>query len=163
MSNIRIEVFSGDYTNYDVYQNLINYIGQKYRVGCYGFWGQTVLDCAKQFENCRLLSNQSPEQDIWHFEISFENITDTEKLFRIACQIADFFKDHYQIIFAVDNKGAKFHLHFGVNAYSYYPDYPALTKTRMLEQMNVIQNQLNLQYPNKSITLQFQNKQKGNK
>lgn len=160
MSEIRIEVFSGTYSNFDAYEKVINYIHQKEIVGAYGAFGYTSQDYVEQFRMSEQLSHQESLQYIWHFVVSFQRLSNKDTFFGLACQIASLFKNHYQIIFALDTKGSKFHLHFGVNAYSYFPDYPVLSSECMMDYIKNIQNLLSLLYPTASISLQFQNKRR---
>ena len=71
-------------------------------------------------------------QNIWHFCISsrFSQAINIS-LWDLQIKIAQIFKDHFQIMYAYDGKKTNHpHIHFAVNAYSYYPTVPALTKAR---------------------------------
>ena len=58
MSDIRIEVFDGDYSNDDVYERVLGYIAQKECVSGYGFTCSPNLSIIEQFKLSEFYSLQ---------------------------------------------------------------------------------------------------------
>mgnify|MGYP001035122772 CR=1 FL=1 len=105
MSNIKIVIFSGSYNNWDVYENVLSYVASKENPSGYGFWGNTVQDYANQFQTSCSLSSQEEDQNIWHFCISSRFFSSNKySSLALANQIAQIFKDHFQIMYAYDGK-----------------------------------------------------------
>lgn len=74
----------------------------------------------------------------------------------LANQIAQIFKDHFQIMYAYDGKKTNHpHIHFAVNAYSYYPTVPALTKARFTSYLEKVKLLLRNEYPNTEVQILF--------
>lgn len=159
MFNIRIEVFPGSYDNSDAYENVINYIYKKGNIRGYGACGNTVTDYIDSFRSSEEVSTQNASRYIWHFIISFKGFHNEKEIINLAYQISRIFRNQYQIVFALDPKGTKLHVHFGVNAYSYIPDHPPLDESdTMLSYMHEIRRLIRNKYPNISVPIQFQNK-----
>lgn len=160
MSDIRIEVFKGDYNNDDAYEGVLYYIGGKTYLGGYGFTFNESLSIIQQFHLSEDSSmHRKPDsRKIWHFGITFLCPPNCTELLQLAEQIALEFCTDYQILYGVDTDGHGTHLHFGANAFSYHPDSPILSEEKMRSYMTTIQNYLFLRYPRRTITLQFQGK-----
>lgn len=165
MSDIRIEVFSGDYSNDDVYANVLAYLSEKAYWGGFGFSPNLSICITEQFQLCEYYSNADNPQKLWHFCITFARSREHNALLQMAVWIASTFASNYQIIYALDlERNGKTdipHLHFCVNAFSYHPDYVPLFKELMKQHMEWIQQNLFAQYSPYSVTLQFQGKKKG--
>lgn len=119
--------------------------------------GNTVQDYANQFQISCFLSSQEEDQNIWHFCIS-SRFFSSNKYFSLglANQIAQIFKDHFQIMYAYDGKKTNHpHIHFAVNAYSYYPTVPALTKARFTSYLEKVKLLLRNEYPNTEVQILF--------
>lgn len=158
MSDIRIEVFSGSYSNDDAYNRVLGYIGQKTYLGGYGFSCNSHSTIIKQFQLSEQYSHYKNPQKIWHFIITFSEPWKHYDLLCMGVHVSAVFKDHYQILFGLDTIGQNPHLHFGVNAFSYRPDDPILNHSRMSQYMLGIQEYLKRNYPYHTVTLQFQRK-----
>lgn len=160
MSDIRIEVFKGDYSNEDAYELVLHYIGGKTYLGGYGFLLNESFPIIQQFQ----LSEDSSKycnpdsRKIWHFGITFLCPHDHTELLQLGVQIALEFCADYQVLYGLDTEGHGPHLHLGVNAFSYHPDTPVLTTEKMRAHIVSIQRFLSSQYPGKTVTLQFQKK-----
>lgn len=126
MSEVRLKIFSGTYDNEMAYENVINYVTAKALWGGYGFFPYNSENIISTFEKTRYLSLQSGERQLWHFTITFSQKIDIHYLYRLANDISLEFADKYQIIFAVDTQRCP-HLHFAVNAFSYYPEVHILS------------------------------------
>ena len=178
MSDIRIEVFNGDYSNDDVYERVLGYIAQKEFVSGYGFTCNQDLSIIEQFKLSECYSSQKNPPKIWHFCITFARHQDFNWLLPMAVWIAKYFSPGYQVLYGLDmergghsysptgtyhypSKSSKDnapHLHFGVNAFSYHPEASVLTAEIMQDCMKHIQGKLSAMYPNMTVTLQFQGK-----
>lgn len=129
MSDIRIEVFSGGYDNEDAYNKVLGYISNKTYFGGYGFTFNSPLPVIEQFrlsETCSSHSKDSGGQKIWHFIITFTNSPKHSELLILADQTSLDFSAKYQIMYGLDTEKGNSHLHFGVNAFSFYPDCPSI-------------------------------------
>ena len=107
--------------------------------------------------NFKSVSSQEEDQNIWHFCIS-SRFFSSNKYFSLglANQIAQIFKDHFQIMYAYDGKKTNHpHIHFAVNAYSYYPTVPALTKARFTSYLEKVKLLLRNEYPNTEVQILF--------
>ena len=102
MSDIRIEVFNGDYSNDDVYERVLGYIAQKEYVSGYGFTCSPNLSIIEQFKLSELCSLHKNPQKIWHFCITFACQQDLNWLLPMAVWIAEFFSPGYQILYGLD-------------------------------------------------------------
>lgn len=160
MSDIRIEMFKGDYNNDDAYEGVLYYIGGKTYLGGYGFTFNESLSIIQQFHLSEDSSmHRKPDsRKIWHFGITFLHHHNHTELLQLAAQIALAFSADYQVFYGLDTKGHSSHLHFGVNAFSYHPDTPVLTDEKMRNYIISIQNLLFFRYPGRTITLQYQGK-----
>ena len=178
MSDIRIEVFDGDYSNDDVYERVLGYIAQKECVSGYGFTCNPDLSIIEQFKLSELCSLHKNPQKIWHFCITFACQQDFNWLLPMAVWVAKYFSPGYQVLYGLDmergghsysptgkyhypsksSKGNAPHLHFGVNAFSYHPAASVLTPEIMKDCLKHIQDKLSAMYPNMTVTLQFQGK-----
>lgn len=162
MSDIRIEFPNGSYNNEDAYNRVIGYISNKEYIGGYGFHCDESLPIIEQFRLSEIYSSYDNPQKIWHFWITFSSSLDHTYLLNMAVGIAGIFSQEFQVIFGLDTqdknkKRCRPHLHFGINAFSYYPDIPPLTKDKMMVYIEEISDLLRRNY-SKNITLQFQNK-----
>lgn len=161
MSDLRIVVFNGSYNNEDAYSKVLGYISNKTYFGSYGFNFSSHLPITGQFQINEIYSAhcQNPDrQKIWHFILTFaDRLKDTE-LLALADQTALLFSAEYQVMYGLDKEKGNLHLHFGVNAFSFYPDNPVLSPERMHGMMKHLQNFLSVRYPAKKVTLQFQGK-----
>lgn len=158
MSTIRIEVLSGDYENDDVYENVLNYITNKNYIGGYGFTYDESCSITEQFHLSEVYSHQSQAQKMWHFVITFTDYRKSNELLWLAEHVASQFSTEYQILYGLDTVGHSPHLHFGVNAFSYIPGSPVLSREWMHCCMVYIHKLLTNLYPLQSVTLQFQGK-----
>ena len=178
MSDIRIEVFNGDYSNDDVYEKVLGYIAQKECVSGYGFTCNPDISIIEQFKLSEFYSLHENPQKIWHFCITFSDHHDSNWLLPMAVWIAKYFSPGYQVLFGLDTergchsysptgkyhypfenaKGNTPHLHFAVNAFSYHPEASVLTTEIMHNCLTHIQGTLSNMYPNMTVTLQFQGK-----
>lgn len=154
MSDIQIIVMEGNYENYDAYNCLLGYISQKAYLGGYGFLCTPDSTIVEQFKISEINSNFTSSRKMWHFIITFQTVWKDISLLEIAVQTAQLFASEYQILFALDLKGTP-HLHFGVNAFSYHPDSPILSKEILDGYLKNIQEQLYRQYPNMTATLLY--------
>ena len=160
MSDIRIEVFSGDYSNSDAYNRVLGYIGQKAFVFGYGFSLDPNHTIIEQFQQSETYSFYQNPQKIWHFILTFSRRWRLDNLLNLGELISSYFKNDYQVLCGLDTLGQNPHLHFGVNAFSYNPSIPVLDHNRMKACMAHIQKELSLLYYLETITLQFQGKVK---
>lgn len=162
MSDIRIEVLSGDYSNNDVYVNVLNYLSRKAYLGGYGFSPNFSICITEQFQLCEYFSNANSQQKLWHFCVTFAQSWNHTALLEMAVWIASTFSNEYQIMYALDlERGGKPdipHLHFCVNAFSYHPNSTPLSKEEMQWRMEWIQQELSTKCSPCSVTLQFQGK-----
>lgn len=154
MSEIQIIVMEGNYANDDAYRYLLGYISQKAFLGGYGFCCKPGFTIIEQFKMSEKYSNFSSLRKMWHFVITFQTDWKDISLLNIAVQAAQLFAPEYQILFALDLKGTP-HLHFGVNAFSYHPDSPILSKEIMDSYLKSIQERLSVQYPTMSVALLY--------
>lgn len=161
MSEIRIEVFKGDYDNGDAYNRVLGYIAHKTYIGEYGFSCNTELSVVDQFRLSETHSINFSDRKIWHFIITFAEHWNYNSLLWIAINVSNIFAMGYQIFFGLDTDGHSPHLHFGVNAFSYHPDYPILDDERMHKKMSDIQKFLMKKY-GMGVTLQFKGKGRKN-
>ena len=160
MSDIRIEVFKGDYENENAYENVLDYIGEKTYLGGYGFTPNESCSIIQQFQLSEDYSTyRGPDpRKIWHFGITFLRPQNHTELLCLAEQISLVFFADYQVLYGLDTEKHGPHLHFGVNAFSYHPDTPILTKEKMRDYLITIQSIIFSQYPGQTVTLQFQRK-----
>lgn len=155
MSDIRIEALPGDYSNDDVYENVLGYIGDKSYIGGFGFTYNPDISIIEQFQLSEQYSSGSSSKKIWHFIITFSTSWHHLILLQLATVIARGFASEYQILFGLDTDQGRPHLHFGVNAFSYHPDLPVLSEEKMLNYLTQLQNYLKKIYPAMTVTLQF--------
>lgn len=155
MSNIRIEALKGDYKNYDVYENVLNYIAQKTYIGGYGFSCNPDYLINEQFRMSETCSSNSSIRKMWHFIITFSASWNLQPLLQLANTVAMGFAPEYQILYGIDTKKGNTHLHFGVNAFSYHPDHPVLSEEMMLDYLTQLQKYLQKHYSHMTVTLQF--------
>lgn len=164
MSDIRIEVYRGDYSNDDVYQNVLGYLANKAYLGGYGFSPNLPMTITEQFQLSEQYSQIKQDQKIWHFGITFSYRWKHTDLLKLADDVSLFFSQSFQIMYALDLKrdtGENVpHLHFAVNAFSYHPDFPPLSREYMKVCMPKVQNYLCNKFDPLSVTLQFQGKGK---
>ena len=123
MSDIRIEVFDGDYSNDDVYERVLGYIAQKECVSGYGFTCNPGISIIEQFKLSEFYSLHKNPQKIWHFCITFSDHHDSNWLLPMAVWIAKYFSPGYQVLFGLDTE-------WGGHSYSptgkYHPNLPKL-------------------------------------
>lgn len=155
MSNIRIEVMSGDYKNLDAFFNVIRYLYIKPIFGGYGFFGNSVKTIETQFLDCVRYSSDNAEKELWHFSISSHVFSDPLETFRLGHEISKIIKDHYQVIFAYDNEHGNPHLHFSINSYSYLPNHPVLSNNIFSEFVKQIHSLLHTFYPDLLIIIDY--------
>ena len=164
MSYIRIEAFPGEYSNDDAYVNVLKYLSKKAYLGGFGYSPNLPVSIAEQFQLSELCSKADSQQKVWHFCICFSQSWDHTALLKMAVWIASTFSEKYQVMYALDlernGKPAIPHLHFCVNAFSYHPDLPPLSKELMKQHLEMIQQELSAQYYPYFVTLQFQGKRK---
>lgn len=158
MSDIQITVMEGEYDNVDAYNRVLGYIGQKTYLGGYGFRCIPELSIIEQFKMSETFSNYSSLRKIWHFAITFQDVWPVTTLLQIAVQTAELFSPDYQVLYALDTERTP-HLHFGINAFSYHPDSPVLSKEIMDNYLNHLHNLLSGQYPNMTVTLLYKGKE----
>lgn len=154
MSDIRIKIFEGSYSNEDAYVNVLNYIMNKYSWGGYGFWPYDPETIITAFEESKSHSAQHTLRNLWHFTITFSSTLDLQRLYTHANEIALLFVSKYQVLFAVDIEGRP-HLHFAVNSYSYYPNIPVLSDTGMESYIKQILYYFHQIYPKRKTTFYF--------
>lgn len=144
MSDTIIKVMPGDYSNDDAYKLTLGYISDKAYIGGYGFSPNLPLSIIEQFQLSEHYSNSANTQKMWHFAIMPYKEYNHTTLLQLAVKISFLFAPQYQILCALDllRKGKPCipHLHFGVNAFSYHPDTPALSPELMHNYINEIQN-----------------------
>lgn len=158
MSDIRLEVLPGTYSNDDAYDKVLSYIFMKDSISGYGIILNDSLTIVEQYQASEFYSIHSHQQKIWHFIITFSDHPKMPQLFHIANTTALTFVSQYQVLYGIDSTGHSTHLHFGVNAFSYHPEVPALTTDTMKQYMESIRMHLLKEFPHKSVTLQFQGK-----
>ena len=158
MSNIRIEIVPGSFTNENAYENLINYISKpKAIIGGCGIYPFTSEAAINQFYLTKLYSlvSSPDERYLWHFFVSFENAVDLQFLRIIATSICISFSDNYQSFFGIHLDTDHQHIHFAINAYSFHPYAEKLTEPLLQEYMQNIISYLSNQFNTSNITLQF--------
>ena len=153
MSDIRIEALKGKYDNDNVYEKLLDYISKKTYIGGYGFSCIPDYPISEQFRMSETCSSGSSSRKMWHFIITFPTSWDHFSLLQLAISTANRFATSYQILFGVDTEQGNAHLHFGVHAFSYYPDYPILSEEAMHNYLTQLQNDLRCRYPHMTVTL----------
>ena len=155
MSDIRIEALPGDYSNDDVYENVLGYIGGKSYIGGFGFTCNPNISIIEQFRLSEIYSSHSSSKKIWHFILTFSTSWNHLELLKLAAVIARGFSSEYQILFGLDTEQGRPHLHFGVNIFSYHPSHPVLSEEKMLNYLTQLQDYLKKIYPAMTVTLQF--------
>lgn len=164
MSDIRIEVYPGDYGNAEVYQKVLGYISDKAYFGGFGFSPNLSLSIIEQFQLSEQYSKIDSQQKLWHFCITFSKAWNHTTLLKMAVWISSIFATEYQVMYALDlkrnEKPTVPHLHFCVNAFSYHPNSVPLSKELLKQHMEMVQQELSTQYYPYSVTLQFQRKSK---
>lgn len=160
MSDIRIELFQGNYNTRDSLYYVFNYIYKKEYVGGYGFYSDNFQGINYQLQESIDSSSYTNDRTVWHFIISFKRASSKEELLVLANRIAFLFAPSYQIIYGLDTESTNMHLHFGVNAFSYHPDIPTLSKDTLTRYINSIEYILLQNYPQQSITKQLRKKGK---
>lgn len=158
MSDIRIEIFKGDYDNDDAYENILNYIAQKSYIGGYGFSCIPDYPISEQFRMSETCSSGSSSRKMWHFIITFSTRWSIQSLLQLGTIISTGFSFNYQILFCIDTEPGNPHLHFGVNAFSYHPDTPVMSEKLMREYVRQLQQFLQQTYPHLTVTIQFMGK-----
>lgn len=158
MSDFRLEVFPGAYSNEDAYKLVLDYIKRKYYICGYGFSLSPTLSILQQYQHAQEYSNQTGSRLIWHFVLTFSEPWKYQTLLQLANQIAILFSEDYQVLYGLDTEGHAPHLHFGVNAFSYHPDSPILSEERLRTYLSMIEDLLLSQFPGRTFTLQFQGK-----
>lgn len=133
----------GDYTNNDAYEAVLTYLSKKQYLSGYGINLPITRDsCIFDYYKTYNTSKYSNSRYLWHFYISFKDRQkDKFKLLMAANQIAAYFSPKYQVIYSFDNDTDNDHIHFAVNAYSYYYDAEPLSEKIMqfcIEQMKII-------------------------
>lgn len=153
MSQIIIKVIPGNYENENVYENVLLYIANKTYIGGYGFSCNNSLSIASQFRLSETNSEKISSQKIWHFVITFSECWKHIELIQLATYVASIFAPQYQVFYGVDLIGHSPHLHFAVNAFSYHPESPVLSKDLLYNSMTHIHRTVCKLYPFKSVAL----------
>lgn len=155
MSDIRIEAFKGKYENDDVYEKLLDYIAKMTYIGGYGFSCIPDYPISEQFRMSETCSSDSSARKMWHFIITFSASWNHQLLISLANTISMGFAPEYQILYGIDTEKGNAHLHFGINAFSYHPDHPVLSKETMHGYLTQLQTYLKRYYSPMTVTLQF--------
>ena len=112
----------GKYHDPDARASAINYILSPLKAShYYGGYGVDLIDIAGSMDEVAMYYGKTTGVQLRHYIISFssyENITPA-KANKIAMAAASFFKDEYQVIFAVHEDSNIPHIHILFNAISY--------------------------------------------
>lgn len=160
MSDIRIKNIPGNYENGDVYNCLLGYISKKAYIGGFGFACTPELSIIEQFRLSEICSKHPGSRKMWHFIITFQEEWGTNSLLTMAIRVSSLFAERYQILWGLDYDKKIPHLHFGMNAFSYHLNIPPLSEIEMHECLAHIQQMLQKENPNKTVTLKFTTKEK---
>lgn len=147
--DILIVISKGEYSNSDAYDAVLTYIIKKQYPSGYGISIPITRDsCIAEYHKVCDTSKYDNLRYLWHFQITFKDRqTDKYKLLMVSNQIAAFFAPKYQVLYAFDRDTDNDHVHFAVNAYSYYPTVAPLNEDLFLTCIEHIKTMLKATYP----------------
>ena len=126
MAVLKVVNTTGKYRDDESYNNLINYIldPQKTKGKYYGSFA--IADCHNAAMEMDILSRAAHKDDgvkLRHFIIGFDrrkvSATQPELALALANEIAAYYGEEYQIVFAVHVKPDTLHVHFVMNTVNY--------------------------------------------
>lgn len=136
MINSILTINNSTYDNEDAIDKTIDYI---YRIPqsinlpiyCYGIINPSYDNIIAQFHEIRNCSDNPPDRQVWHFEISFD-----QKSIDLHCKhfidnIAYSLGLYYQVCYSYHNDTTHYHAHFVVSATSYHPSHTDLDAIQM--------------------------------
>lgn len=134
MNDVILTVFDKSYSNPDAIEKLINYIyhldsRKPLPAYCYGVFPPSYDNIKENFYYTYQMQNDRPEQQVWHFTISFES--DCKPDFHFADAVAKLFANEYQICYAYHSNTDNPHFHYVVSASSYHYGAAPLDKDKM--------------------------------
>ena len=148
MKNSIIKLIAGSYENTDAYEGVLTYVISKDYVGGYSLNFPLERDSViSQFHSAEEYSSHFNSRMIWHFTVSIGDIRSHNKLLLLGAQIASLFADKYQVIYSLDLKPGKYHLHFAVNAYSYISCVEPLSDFYFMGYVSLISEILHTHFP----------------
>lgn len=148
MNTSIITKFAGSYSNPDVFEYVLTYVSKKnYIGGCALFYPLTRDSVIKQYYMAEENSLYNTEHRIWHFSVSVSKVRSHRRLLLLAEKIATLFASHYQVYYSLELKPGKYHLHFAVNAFSYYPEVQPLTEPIFNQCLESIKSVLLQEFP----------------
>lgn len=129
MLNANLIIHPGSYTNLDAIKNAIQYIfripnGYHFIYGAYPPTEENIIDLFERLRNH--FSENTCEQQLQHFCITFEDCQNIEFINYFSSQVADLFIHNYPVCFALHDDKPNLHIHFVVSTTSYCPGVPPL-------------------------------------
>lgn len=124
MGAVEIKIPVGEYQNDDALENVIGYIYRHNNpevVGGLGVYPLRVDDMIDQYYAIRKAFHQLDGKQIFHIVFSFEKILNfsREQLMELGYQIAAYWGNDYQVVFAVHEDTTHKHLHLGINTVAF--------------------------------------------
>lgn len=120
-----------DYDNSDAIENAIYYIfrlDSPYKF-YYGAYPQTPENAIALFYQLRRIFPQNTcDQPVQHFFITFKKLKDVRVINEFTNQIASLFARYYPVCFAMHDDKKHWHTHFVVSTTGYIPDTAPLTR-----------------------------------
>lgn len=143
-----ITKFAGTYDNPDVYDKVLTYVSQKDYIGGYALEYPLIRDSViRQYYKAEANSLYEVDHKIWHFSVSVSDVRSHRTLLLLADKIAALFALHYQVYYALELKPGLYHLHFAVNAFSYFPMTPPLTEPTFDYYLDTVKSILSEEFP----------------
>lgn len=123
-TGIDLKMVNGEYTGKESLINPIKYIMNPKKQNLSGAIGadpDNAEAMIKQFEKVKKIYNKNSGRMVKHFIVSASNDINLtpEKMLDYSNQIAQFYGEEYQIVYAVHENGARLHTHFILNTVSY--------------------------------------------
>lgn len=136
------------HTNFDAYDNALNYVFVKNYVNGYGYpCNSTANEIIDFFKIARDTSHYNQDRLLWHFTVSIKGLRKPTVYQKLGRMIAELFAPQYQVVYALDQDPGKHHLHFVVNAISYHPAVLPLNEERFELFIPYIQNIIKTAFP----------------
>ncbi len=136
------------HTNFDAYDNVLNYVFAKNYVNGYGYpCNSTAREIIACFKIARDTSPYIQDRLLWHFTVSIKGLRRPTVYQELGRMISELFATQYQVVYALDQDPGKHHLHFVVNAFSYRPNVAPLTEDRFEMFVPYIQNIIKTAFP----------------
>ncbi len=144
--NIILKVKNDLYSNADAIPALLTYINNATAVytSGYGFYPTDSTMAIQRFQEVQDCRNFSCERQLWHLILCFSHHFSFQTIATIAYQVAEIFSSNgYLVFYGIhekrDQNGKRYHIHFAIQASSYYTDYPDLTFEQMSQRISQIE------------------------